>query len=75
LEDDEQFLGNEIVGMIANRFGKSCSAIVLAIATPTFLVVAPYILSGLCIVWLLISILLLNLLISNPKRNEKEKET
>lgn len=83
LEDDQRFLGKEIVGMIANRFGKSCSALVLAMTTmifPTFFIVAPYLLSGLCFIWLLIpvSILLLVvqlLLLSSSKQHHMDKET
>ena len=73
LEDGDRFLGKEIVGMIANRFGKSSSAIVLAIATatlPAFFIYAPYVLSSLCFVWLLVSIQLMQLLSQQKEKVE-----
>ena len=56
LDNESRFFGKEIVGLFANRLGRSGSAVVLAIVTTTFPSLnsrAPFLLLGLSLLWLL----------------------
>ena len=77
LDYEGQFLGKEIVGLVANGLGRSVSAVILAMMTsnlPFFYSRAPFLLVCISTLWLLMCCRVVDFLLQGKKKESWETE-